>query len=131
MKALPLMVEKLWYILNFKICRSKVTFKVTRSKCWYEWQGLIIRNVHVKYESPTFYGSNVMVKVKVFVTDRRTEGQRKRGTKTYMHNNGYDLRIWSILLIKSDLKLCKHFCRSVFLNTYIQVLVAFKPDHTS
>ena len=75
MKALPLMVEKLWHIFNFKICRSKVTFKVTRSKFWYEWQGLIIRNVHVKYESPTFNGSNVMVKVKVFVTDRRTDGR--------------------------------------------------------
>ena len=75
MKALPLMVEKLWHILNFKICRSKVTFKVTRSKFWYEWQGLIIRNVHVKYESLTFSGSNVMVKVKVYVTDRQTDGR--------------------------------------------------------
>ena len=75
MKALPLMVEKLLHILNFKICRSKVTVKVTRSKFWYEWQGLIIRNVHVKYESPTFNVSKVMGKVKVFVTDRWTDGR--------------------------------------------------------
>ena len=76
MKALPLMVEKLWHI--FKICRSKVTVKVTRSKFWYEWQGLIIRMVHAKYESSTFNGSKVMGKVKVFVTDRRTDGRTDR-----------------------------------------------------
>ena len=35
-------------------------------KNWYGWKGLLTRNVHVKYDSPTSYESKVMVKVKVF-----------------------------------------------------------------
>ena len=38
------------------------------------WKGLITRNVHEKYESPTLNGSKVMTKVKVF----RYVGQRSR-----------------------------------------------------
>ena len=33
---------------------------------WYEVKGLVKKNTHVKYESPTSYGSLVMPKVKVF-----------------------------------------------------------------
>ena len=33
---------------------------------WYDVKGLVTRNGHVKYESPIFYGSLVMTKVKVF-----------------------------------------------------------------
>ena len=70
-KAQPVKVQKLWHMLDFQICRSKVT----GSKIWYEWKALIIRNAHVKYESPTSYGSKVMGKVKVFVTDGQRDGQ--------------------------------------------------------
>ena len=39
-------------------------------------KGLITRNLHVKYESPTTYGSRDIGNVKVFPqTDRQTEGQ--------------------------------------------------------
>ena len=36
-------------------------------KIWYQVKGLIIRNTHVKYESPNSCGSWVMANVKVFV----------------------------------------------------------------
>ena len=40
-----------------------------------QMKGLVTRNLHVKYENPTTYGSRDRAKVKVFVTDRRTDGQ--------------------------------------------------------
>ena len=47
----------------------------TKTRCpeFHGWKGLT-RNVHVKYESPTSNGSNVMVKIKVF----KYVGQRSR-----------------------------------------------------
>ena len=36
-------------------------------KLWYQLKGLVIRNTHVKYESPTSYALKVMTNVKVFV----------------------------------------------------------------
>ena len=39
----------------------------------YQWKGLVTRNAHMKYQSPTSYGSKDMAKVKVFVTDGRTD----------------------------------------------------------
>ena len=38
-------------------------------------KGLITRNLHVKYESPTTYGSREIAKAKVFVTYGWTDGQ--------------------------------------------------------
>ena len=35
-------------------------------KFWYPWKGLVTRNVHIKYESPTSSGKEAMAKVKVF-----------------------------------------------------------------
>ena len=66
--------------------RSKVTVKV---KTWYIRKGLVTRNTHAKYQSSICNSAKVMAKVKVFVTDRRTDRQlrfnvptlsRKRGT---------------------------------------------------
>ena len=37
-----------------------------RAKNWYPWKGLVTRNVHVKYESPTSSAYEAMAKVKVF-----------------------------------------------------------------
>ena len=33
---------------------------------WRQWKGPVTRNIHVKYESPICYSSEVMIKVKVF-----------------------------------------------------------------
>ena len=68
MKALPLLVRKLWPMLEFF---SKVG-QTSRSrsqgqKLWYNVKGLVIRNTHMKYESSIFNGLKVMAKVKVFV----------------------------------------------------------------
>ena len=35
-------------------------------KTWYHVKGFVIRNTHVKYESPTYYGISVIANVKVF-----------------------------------------------------------------
>ena len=43
-------------------------------KLWYHVKDLVIRNTHVKYESPTHYGTEVMVNVKVFVHATDAEG---------------------------------------------------------
>ena len=52
--------------------RSKVTVNVT---AWYHWKGLVTKNTHAKCQSSICNSAKVMAKVKVFVTDRRTDGQ--------------------------------------------------------
>ena len=42
-------------------------------KFWNEQKGLIIKNVHVKYKSPTSYGSKDTGKDQVFMTDQQTD----------------------------------------------------------
>ena len=66
MKALPLMVLKLRPMLKFFKSKSKVKSRSQGQKLWYHVKGLVIRNTHVKYESPTSYGIKVMANVKVF-----------------------------------------------------------------
>ena len=70
--------------------RSKVMVKVTT---WYHRRGLVTKNTHAKYQSSICNSAQVMAKVKVFVTDRRTDRRmrfnvptlsRKRGTITKM-----------------------------------------------
>ena len=73
-------------MLNFQIllCRSKVTVNVTKSKLRYEWKGLLIRNTHVKYESPIFNCQTVMGKVKGFLL--QTEEQTERQTDEWAND---------------------------------------------
>ena len=66
MKALSLVVRKLWQRLKFFKSRSNFKVKVTRSKLWYRVKGLVTRNMHVQYESPITCGKKVLAKVKVF-----------------------------------------------------------------
>ena len=66
MKALSLLVRKLWSRLKFFKSRSNFKVKVTRSILWYHVKGLVTRNTHVQYESPITSGKKVMAKVKVF-----------------------------------------------------------------
>ena len=66
MKALPLQVSKLWPRLKF--FKSMSNFKVKSSKFMVPCvKGLVTRNTHLQYESPTSSGLKVMAKVKVFV----------------------------------------------------------------
>ena len=53
--------------------RSKVKVKVTAR---HHLKGLVTRNMHDKYQCSIFNNSEDMSQVKVFVTDRRTDGQR-------------------------------------------------------
>ena len=79
MKALSLIIKKLWPMLKFFF--SKVGQR-SRSRShiqniWYRWKGLVIRITYAKYERPISKGKKVMANVKVFdgQTDRRTEGR--------------------------------------------------------
>ena len=66
MKAISLLVRKLWPRLKFFKSRSNFKVKVMRSKIMYHVQGLITRNTHVQYESPITSGKKVIAKVNVF-----------------------------------------------------------------
>ena len=67
MKALSLLVRKLWPRLKFskvgQISRSRSQGQNLR----YHKKGLVTRNAHVQYESPITSGLKVIAKVKVFV----------------------------------------------------------------
>ena len=77
-KALPLTLSNDSKVTtNVKVFRHLGKRSWSRSQgenFWYEQKGLITRNVHVKYESPTTNGSKVIANVKVF----RYVGQRSR-----------------------------------------------------
>ena len=66
MKALPFLVRKRRPRLKIFKSRSNFKVNVNRSKFWYPCKGLVTRNVHMKYESPTSSGKEAMAKVKVF-----------------------------------------------------------------
>ena len=63
MKALSLLVRKLWPRLKFFKSRSMSPGQ----KLWYHVKGLVTRNTHAQYESLISSGKKVMAKVKVFV----------------------------------------------------------------
>ena len=66
LKALSLLVRKLWPRLKFFKSRSNFKVKAIRSQIMVPQKGLVTRNTHVKYESPITSGKKVMAKVKVF-----------------------------------------------------------------
>ena len=66
MKALSLLVRKLWPRLKFFKSRSNFKVKFQGQKLWCHVKGLVIRNTHVQYESPITSGKKVMAKVKVY-----------------------------------------------------------------
>ena len=67
MKALSLLVRKLWSRLKFSKVGQTSRSRSRGQKLWYHVKGLVIRNTHVQYESPISYSKKVMAKVKVFV----------------------------------------------------------------
>ena len=56
MKALSLLVQKLWPRLNLKV----------NNYSRYHVKGLVTRNIHLQYENPISSDKKVMAKVKVF-----------------------------------------------------------------
>ena len=66
MKALSLLVRKLWPRLKFFKSRSNFKVKVTRSKIMVPCERSCHKD-HVQYESPITCGKKVITKVKVFV----------------------------------------------------------------
>ena len=66
MTALSLMVQKSRPRLKFLKVGQTSRSRSLGQKLWYDVKDLVTRNTHVKYESPTAYGSLVMTKVKVF-----------------------------------------------------------------
>ena len=64
MKALSLLIRKLWPRLKF--FKSRSNFKAMRSKTMVHVKGLVTKNTHVQCESSISSGNKVMAKVKVF-----------------------------------------------------------------
>ena len=67
MKAISLLVRKLWPRLKFFKSRSNFKVTVQAQKLRYQKKGLATSNTHVQYESSISSGKKVMAKVKVFV----------------------------------------------------------------
>ena len=57
-------------------------------KFWYTWKGLVTRNVHMKYKSPTSSGKEAMAKVKVFLKLGQTSRSRSLGKKVWYPRKG-------------------------------------------
>ena len=66
MKALSLLVRKLWPRLNFSNVGQTPRSRSRGQKLWYHVKGLVTRNTHVQYESPIAPGKKLMTKAKVF-----------------------------------------------------------------
>ena len=69
-KALSLLVQKLWSMLSFFKGQGHEV-----KKFWFQQKGLATTNTHVKYESPISFGSKVMAKVKFFQKYVKSQGQ--------------------------------------------------------
>ena len=74
-KAVCLMARKLCAKLKFSKCRSKVTHD---QNVWYHGKGVVIRNTHAKYESPTSEGKKVITNKKCDRQNFPNVGQRSR-----------------------------------------------------
>ena len=66
MKALSLLVRKLWPRLKFFKSRSNLKVKATMSNLRYHMKVLVTKNTHMQYENPITFSKKVMAKVKVF-----------------------------------------------------------------
>ena len=75
MKALSLLVRKLWPRLSFFKIGQTSRSRSRGQKLWYHVKGLVTRNTHVQYESPISSGKKVMAKVKVFQKEVKLQGQ--------------------------------------------------------
>ena len=69
------MLFKLCPLLKFSKVDQSSRSRSQGKKLWSNVKGLVIRNTHVKYESPTSYGLKVMANVKVFQKWVKVQGQ--------------------------------------------------------
>ena len=91
MKALSLLVWKLWTRLKFSKVGQTSRSRSQGQKLWYHVKGLVTRNTHVQYESPMISsGLKVMDKVKVFQKKVKLQGQGHK-----VKNYG---TMWKVLL---------------------------------
>ena len=75
MKALSLLVRKLWPRLKFFKRSQTSRSRSGGQKLQYHVKGLVTRNTHVHYESPISSGKKVMAKVKVFQKKVKLQGE--------------------------------------------------------
>ena len=74
MKALSLMVHKLWPRLKFLKSRSNFKVNASKSKNYGMTYKVSTQGIHVKYESLAPHGLQVMTKVKVFEKKVKVQG---------------------------------------------------------
>ena len=82
MKALSLLVGKLWPRLKFFKVGQTSRSRSGGQKLWYNVKGLVTRNTHVQYESPITSCRKVMAKVKVFVYPANVDADADGWTMT-------------------------------------------------
>ena len=74
-KALSLLVRKLWPRLKFFKSRSTSRSRSRGQKLWYYVKGFVTRNTYVQYESLISSGKKGMAMVKVFHEKVKLQGQ--------------------------------------------------------
>ena len=90
-KALSLLVGKLWPRLKFFKSKSNFKVKVRGQKLWYHVKGLFTRNTHVQYGSPISSGKKVTAKV-IFSKGGQTLMSRSRGQTLWYNVKGLNTR---------------------------------------
>jgi hypothetical protein len=60
---------------NVKVFEKWVKYQGQGHKFWYQQKGLVLRNTHMKYESPIICHSKDMANVKVFKKWVKLKGQ--------------------------------------------------------
>ena len=90
-KAISLLVQKLWSRFSFSKVGQKSRSRSRGKKICFHQKGLATRNIRVKYESPVFFGSKVVAKVKFFF-QKSVKSQGKGHEVKYF---GIDRKVFS------------------------------------
>ena len=107
-KALSLLVQKLWSRLSFFPKVGQKSRSRSRGKAFcFQQKGPATRNTHVKYESLISFGSKVITKVKFFQKKVKSQGQGHE-VKNYgidrkvlpQEIHKWNMKTWSLLVQK-------------------------------
>ena len=119
MKALSLMVKKLWPMLKFSKVGQTSRSRSRGQKLWYHVKGLVSRNTFEQYQSPITSGKKVMAKVNFFKVGQ-TSRSRSQSQKVWCHVKGLVTRNTHVQyesLISSGKKVMAKV--NIFVHAYI------------
>ena len=114
MKALSLLVRKLWPRLKFFKSRSNFKVKVTRSKIMVPCERIVTRNTHVQYESPSLLVRKLWPSLKfLFMHPTRTR------TPGLYDISSPDIRPGSLKIMVFKKGLVTHMCNTKVLSLLV------------